>query len=50
MVTKTLNGVIHGRTIELTDDPGLNEGVESRHERASRFWNPFVFFVILYIP
>ncbi|MCY2967726.1 MAG: hypothetical protein NT069_29535 [Planctomycetota bacterium] len=25
-VTKTLNGVIHGRTIELADDPGLNEG------------------------
>jgi hypothetical protein len=24
----TIHGVIHGKTIELTDDPGLGEGVE----------------------
>jgi hypothetical protein len=25
-MTKTLNGVVHGRTIELSDDPGLTDG------------------------
>ena len=25
-MTKTLDGVIHGRTIELADDPGLTDG------------------------
>lgn len=30
IVTKTLNGVIHGKTIELLNDPGLADGEEVR--------------------
>lgn len=29
-MTKTINGRIHGRTIELTEDPGLQDGQEVR--------------------
>jgi hypothetical protein len=25
-MTKTLHGKVHGRTIELDDDPGMNDG------------------------
>ena len=30
MMTKTLNGIVHGKTIELLDDPEMPEGANVR--------------------
>jgi hypothetical protein len=41
-MSKTIHGKVHGRTIELTEDPGLSDGQEVRVQitalRAARPW------------